>query len=389
VLKGEEKVMKVRNIFNVLLLLAVCAGTCTFSSCSTDDTEENGPYGDNSSQNLDIVVTVDANGNADGGHQFSRINETTFLIDGLKYKYEKGSLKVIGYDHVFFSGIAHVISKLIYNGRTMNVTSIGNGAFNNCNGLTSVTIPNSVTSIDNEAFCDCRSLTSVTIPNSVTSIGYNAFYGCSGLTSVHITDLSAWCKIDFFGIEGIPNPLYYAHHLYINGKEIKNLIIPNDITTIKENAFEGCTGLTSITIPNSVTSIGGDAFYGTGWYNAQPDGILYLDNWLIGYKGTKPTGDVTINSGTRGIADDAFSNCRLTSVTIPGSVTSIGLHAFSYCIILTEVYCLAMTPPNANPYAFDWTDIAKQTTLHVPAGSIESYRATRPWSSFMRIVAIE
>ena len=103
----------------------------------------------------EIIVTVDANGNADGGHQFYRIDDTTFLIDGLKYKYENGGLTVIGYDPFFFTGIAKVISKLIYNGFAVNVVGIGIYAFKDCTGLTSVTIPNNVTSIGSWAFYGC------------------------------------------------------------------------------------------------------------------------------------------------------------------------------------------------------------------------------------------
>ena len=98
-----------------------------------------------------------------------------------------------------------------------SVTTIGEGAFSGCFGLTSVVIPNSVISISNWAFSDCSGLTSVTIPNSVTSIGESAFRGCTKLTSV---------------------------------------TIPNSVTTIGYYAFYGCTGLTSVTIGNSVTSIG-------------------------------------------------------------------------------------------------------------------------------------
>ena len=185
------------------------------------------------------------------------------------------------------------------------MTSIESGAFYNCIGLKSVTIPNSVTSIGDAAFQNCSGLTSVTIPNSVTSIGEHTFQGCSGL-------------------------------IYV--------LIPNSVKSIGNCAFGGCSGLTSVSIPNNVTSIEQNAFTGTGWYNSQPDGILYLDNWLIGYKGYKPTGELVIAEGTKGIASYAFSDDRnynwcsdLTSVIIPNSVTSIGRSAFAYCSGLTSL----------------------------------------------------
>ena len=139
----------------------------------------------------------------------------------------------------------------------------------------------SVISIGERAFMNCFGLDSITIPNSVTSIGDAAFNECSNLTWVHISDIAAWCNIDFDGPDS--NPLYYAHHLSLNGEQVKDLIIPNSVTSIGNYAFSGCSGLTSVTIPNSVTSIG----YGV------------------------------------------FSGCSgLTSVTIPNSVTSIGDYAF-------------------------------------------------------------
>ena len=211
------------------------------------------------------------------------------------------------------------------------VTSIGSSAFYRCSGLTSVTIPNSVTSIGWSAFRGCSGLTSVTIPNSVTSIGGCAFRGCSGLTSIVVEsgntvyDSRDNCNAI---VKTSSNELIFG---------CQNTTIPNSVTSIY-NAFYGCSGLTSITIPNSVTSIGDEAFYGTGWYNAQPDGILYLDNWLLGYKGAKPTGELLINDRTKGIAGDAFTGCSgLTSVTIPNSVTSIGESAFYGCSGLTSV----------------------------------------------------
>ena len=134
-----------------------------------------------------------------------------------------------------------------------SVTSIGDGAFSNCFALLSVTIGNSVESIGNQTFTGCSGLTSVAIPNSVKSIGSGAFSDCSGLTSVHISDIAVWCNIDF--VDSQANPLCFAHHLYVNGEEVKDLVLPNSVTSIKEQTFYGCSGLTSVTIPNSVTTI--------------------------------------------------------------------------------------------------------------------------------------
>ena len=138
-----------------------------------------------------------------------------------------------------------------------SVTSIGYYAFNGCSSLTSITIGNSVTRIGNYAFYNCSGLTSVTIPESVNSIGDSAFDGCTSLTSVHISDLAAWCGITF---DSRSNPLSYAHHLYLNGEEVKDLVIPNSVSSIGNYAFDGCTNLTSVTIPESVASIGNEAF---------------------------------------------------------------------------------------------------------------------------------
>ena len=316
-----------------------------------------------------------------------------------------------------------------------SVTTIGSDAFSGCTGLTelnitdlsawckikfvsseanplyyakklilngteikNLVIPNDITEIKNYAFSGCTGLTSVTIPNSVTSIGDDAFYNCSGLTEVNITDLSAWCKIDFDYYNS--NPLYYAKKLKLNGTEIKNLVIPNDITEIKNYAFSGCTGLTSVTIPNSVTTIGSDAFLCTGWYNNQPDGILYLDNCCLGYKGNEPTGTLSIKEGTRLIGNYAFAYCGgLTSITIPNSVTTIGWCAFNGCNIpvlhlpksVTYVgegnrcadvcYCYNPTPPSGGGRTSD--------RLLVPKGSLVAYATAEGWKDAEQILEFE
>ena len=277
-----------------------------------------------------------------------------------------------------YSGNVVIPSFVEYGGNTYSVTSIGSYAFMRCSvtsitipssvtsigmeafegtDLTSMTFPNSVTYIGEEAFYECYSLTSVTIPSSVTKIGKDVFAYCRNLTAVHITDLEAWCKIDF-------RPNYFGH-LYLNGKEIKDLIIPNTVTSISDYAFSGCSGVTSITIPNSVTSIGSDAFRGTAWYNNQSDGLVYAGKVAYKYKGEMPANtQITIKEGTLGIAGSAFYGCsNLTSITIPNSVTSIGSSAFSGCRGLISI-TIPSSVISIGSYAF--MDCIGLTSFSVP-----------------------
>lgn len=212
---------------------------------------------------------------------------------------------------------AVAVGKLYYNlsGTTAEVAPAASGSYSGGIVIPSEIEYNGVTytvaKIAEKAFWGSP-LTSVTIPSTITAIGESAFYATNSLKSVMITDLTAWCKIDF-AYEG--NPLSDSNKLYINNAVVKNLVIPDGITTIGPYAFERGTQFTSVTIPSSVKSIGNSAF-------------AYCYN----------LNKIDIPDGVTSIGSYAFLMCTsLTEVNIPSSVTSIDASAFSYCTALASV----------------------------------------------------
>ena len=236
-----------------------------------------------------------------------------------------------------------------------SVTSIGDRAFNSCTGLTSITIPNSVTSIGDYAFSGCSGLTSIAIGNSVTSIGDYAFNYCTHLTKINwnaenVSDFSFSRDIFYnagtsgsgidviFGdnVKSIPAYAFFIDALYYRPK-IKSVTIGNSVTSIGNDAFHNCSGLTSIAIGNSVTSIG----------------------------------------------DYAFLNCtNLTSITIPGSVTVIGNSAFNNCKELAEIDFSSHTsvPTLSNKDAF--LNTPASLVIKVPSALLNEWKAATNWSTY-------
>ncbi len=208
-----------------------------------------------------------------------------------------------------------------------SVTSIGSSAFRGCIGLTSITIPNSVTSIKSYTFSGCAGLTSITIPNSVTSIGWDAFTGCTGLTSITIPNSVTSIEISaFYGCTGLTS-----------------VTIPNSVTSIGGSAFSGCTGLTSVTIGNSVTSIGENAFKGCTALTSVVWNAKKCGGWGDGYDSPFSSVRDSIISFTFGNEVDSipaylcFGMSKLTSITFPSNLTTIGSCVLEGCTSLTSV----------------------------------------------------
>ena len=302
----------------MLLLLTLCLAVAVFAACKKDKDNPQNDSQDPAGSETQTQTDPDPDP-ADGDTTIEGEIEFSWVADerGYRVKSYKGSSAAVA------------ISATVNN---RSVTSIGDGAFIGCAGLTSVTIPGSVTSIGEYAFCECIGLTELAIPNSVTSIGEGAFQGCAGLTSVTIgngvTSIGDWAFGDCTGLVG--------------------LTIPNSVTSIGGCAFYGCTGLTSVTIGNGVTSIGDRAFY-------ECTGLT----------------SVTIPNGVTSVGSAVFGYCTgLTSVTIPDSLTSMDNSAFYECNNLTyNIYDNAKYLGNAaNPYVV----LIKATSTSITSCTIDA-----------------
>ena len=282
------------------------------------------------------------------------------------------------------------------------VTSIGPRVFYGCRSLKNVTLPGRLENIGSQAFYNCSSLKNVTLPGSLENIESQAFYNCSSLKGVICkvadptnftinneafnnntvfclpsdADIEAWkgrgysnisfnwtsgdtvIKMDSEGTltvskkagdgNGAMNGRGYPSEL---AGYIKMAVIEPGVTTIGNDAFRDCTGLTSVTIPASVRTIGDNAF-----------------------RGCTGLTTVTIPASVRTIGDNAFYGCTgLTSVTIPSSVETIDDGAFMGCTGLISVTIFAPSLTIYGESAFDSN--ASGRKIYVPSSSVEMYKA--------------
>ena len=264
-------------------------------------------------------------------------------------------------------------------------TTIGDGAFKNASGLTSITIPEGVTSIGESAFQNATSLTSVNIPASVTTfVNGDTFQGCSKLQSITVDQNNENYSSSLDGV--LFNKSQTVLVSFPGGKT-GSYIIPESVNSIFDWAFAEVR-LSSVTILSSVTSIGAYAFYGEKIltsitvvknnenYSSSLDGVLFNKSQtvLVSFPGGK-TGSYIIPESVNSIFEWAFAEVRLlSSVTIPASVTSIGDGAFYDATGLTSVTFEADSKlTSIGDYAFNAASFLTSITIPASVKTIEEY----------------
>lgn len=260
--------------------------------------------------------------------------------------------------------------------------------------ITDLVIPETVKSIAACAFFSCSSLISVTIPKSVTHVGIAAFAYCRNLERAEYASVESLLSIDYDHFDANP----FSNNkcmLFVDGKELTDLIIPSTITEIKAYALYNCKNLYSVTIPESVKRIGDNAFWCPNLERAEFASIEiictmdfggdmsnpllneYCDLYIAGEKIIELVIPATVSE----IKQYAFRGGKFTSVTLPNTISSIGNGAFRECLKLEKVIYNTNAPLYADEYLFsDLTYL--QATLIMPKDGLEAAKSTCPWNKF-------
>lgn len=256
-----------------------------------------------------------------------------------------------------------------------SVTVIGKGAFSHLNELTKVTLPQGLTSLPEDCFDDCPALTDITLPDTVEQIGNSCFTNCTSLQFSKLPDLLT--TIGDYAFMGCTSQTEFTlpqlltsigKSAFVNCHSLTYIGLPDSLESIGDYAFQDCAALENIAettlidpIDPSVSypyfrnlkSVGKNAFNGTAWMDMQPDGVVYLCNAAVAFKGTIPE-DATVRlmDGTTVLADGllqkkglmqkiilpdsvqyignyALQNTGLTEITLPQDLRSIGNFALS------------------------------------------------------------
>lgn len=367
-------------------------------------------------------------------------------VDGISYYISLNSTEAeVAQKSPEYSGDVVIPESFKYGGKTYTVTAIGSYAFNYCQELTSVTLPNTIKEIGNGAFYYMgNNITSIAIPNSVEKIGAGAFASNNNLERIEFkADNKNFIFEDYMLLTYDRKTL-----VQVLSKKEGAFVVPNTVTTLAAKALNCCRNITSITLPKSLITIEEEVFEGVRIQELNiPENVSYIaegtfldidfysltvdpnntsyvcengilmdaaktmvlaNTWNASFnipESVKKIGmgtfsnisslkELTIPNSIEYIGKDAFENCdELEKLTIGSSVKTLETY-FSSANKLTSIVSLAVTPPNSEPDRYRYPILFSRTvretaTLTVPKGSLEAYRKNSSWKEIVNIVEAE
>ena len=348
-----------------------------------------------------------------------------FMVDGIAYDFastDSTAVQVVPISKTeYYTGDIVVPATVEHDGKSYNVTAIGMHAFVFCSGMTSIELPSSIKTIEPGAFMNCYGLTSIDLPEGLESIGNLAFVACENLEKVTI-----------------PSTVQDIGYMAFNmNTKLRNITIPEGVEVIEYMTFSSCHALKDVVLPQSLKAIGTEAF-GSCKQLTQvviPDAVVEIGDKA--FSNCENLTEITIGKGVKNISSNAFNDCarmevvkwnaeeceenegdfqspfkshgkmfavvignevhkipaqlfnyavELKSIDIPASVKEIGNNAFDNCLSLNTIVSRA-TDPSLISYGSDLESIfngmnKEECVVWVPAGTIELYKATMPWSQF-------
>ena len=349
-----------------------------------------------------------------------------FMVDSIAYNFNSDDSTTVSVVPIskteYYKGDIVIPETVNHDGNIYQVTSIGAKAFAFCTQLTSINLPSTIVKIDFAAFLNCSNLTEIDLPDGLKTIEVCAFCCCTNLQHVIIPN----------SVETI---YYYA---FENDTNLKTVVLPSSLETIDENTFDGCNNLKDVVLPSSLKYIKANAFNECKQFSKVeiPDSVVEIGDHA--FNGCRNVTEVTIGKSVKRISISAFGDCRwievlkwnaeecedfddngqspfrpngtrfsviignkvkkipsrlfrysitLKSIDIPASVKEIGNNAFDTCLRLQTIVS-RIPNPNLISYGSDVESIfdgvnKEKCVVFVPAGTIDEYKATMPWASFI------